>query len=159
VEIDAVEERAGDALAITLDLDGAAAAFAFEIAEVSARTRVHRGNEHELGGERDAAGGARDGDFAVFQRLAHHFQGGAFELGQLIEEKDAVMGEAHFARLGNGGAAEQADVGDGVMRRSERPRRDEGLFAAEHSRDAVDFRALDRFLQRHRRHDGGDPFR
>jgi hypothetical protein len=37
VEIDAVEERAGDALAVTLHLDGAAAAFAFQIAEVSAR--------------------------------------------------------------------------------------------------------------------------
>lgn len=54
VEIDAIEKRAGDALAITLDLDGATAAFAFQIAEVSAGARVHRGDEHELGWERDA---------------------------------------------------------------------------------------------------------
>jgi hypothetical protein len=37
VQIDAIEKRPGDALAVTLDLDGAATAFAFQIAEVSAR--------------------------------------------------------------------------------------------------------------------------
>src|SRR5256885_15988712 len=81
MEIDPIEERAGNSLAITMDLGGAAAAFAFQIAEVTARTWIHRGDEHELGRERDAAGGARHGDFAIFERLAHHFEGGAFELG------------------------------------------------------------------------------
>src|SRR5205085_11406890 len=84
MEIDAIKERTGDSLAITVDLMRAAAAFAFQIAEVTTWTRVHRGDEHELGRERDAAGGARDGDFAVFERLAHDFEGGAFELGQLV---------------------------------------------------------------------------
>ena len=50
-------------------------------------------------------GGARDGDAAVFERLAHHFEGRAFELRQLIEKEDAVVREAHFARRGNGRAA------------------------------------------------------
>src|SRR4051812_39105295 len=49
VEIDAIEERAGDALAITMDLGWTATTLAFQIAEVTAWTRVHRGNEHELG--------------------------------------------------------------------------------------------------------------
>src|SRR6266403_6005447 len=40
VEIDAVEEWAGNALAITLHLDRAAATFAFQVAEVSARAWV-----------------------------------------------------------------------------------------------------------------------
>jgi len=69
------------------------------------------------------------------------------------------MGQAHFAGLGNGGAAEQADIGDGVMRRSKWAGGNECLFAAEHSGNAVDLGALDRFFERHRRHDGGDPFR
>jgi len=56
VEIDAIEQRAGDSLAITLDLERAAAAFALQIAEISARTGIHRRDEHELGRERDAAG-------------------------------------------------------------------------------------------------------
>src|SRR3954468_19026498 len=44
VEIDAIEKRAGDALAITVDLGRAATAFAFQIAEVAARTRIHGGD-------------------------------------------------------------------------------------------------------------------
>jgi len=159
VEIDAVEQRSGNSLAITLDLDRTAAAFAFQIAEVSARAWIHRGHEHELGRKCDAAGGARDRDFAVFERLAHDFERGAFKLGELVEKKDAMMGQTHFARRRNGGAAEQADVGNGVVRRAKGPRGDEGLFAAQHSGNAVDLGALDRFLDRHRRDDGGDAFR
>src|SRR3954468_8203039 len=41
VEIDAIEERAGDALPVTVDLGRAATAFAFQIAEVAARAGVH----------------------------------------------------------------------------------------------------------------------
>ena len=116
VEVDAIEERAGDALAITLHLERTAAAFAFQIAEVAARTGIHRGHEHELGWEGYAAGCARDRDFAVFQGLPHHFERGAFELGKLVEKEDAVMREADFARRGDGGAAQQANIGNGVVR-------------------------------------------
>jgi hypothetical protein len=55
VEIDAVEQRSGNPLAITVDLRRSAAAFAFQVAEVTARTWIHGGDEHELGWERDAA--------------------------------------------------------------------------------------------------------
>ena len=52
-----------------------------------------------------AAGRARDGDLAVFERLAHDFQRRAFELRQLVEKKDAVMRETDFAGRGRGRAA------------------------------------------------------
>jgi len=42
MEIDAIEQRSGDSLAVTLDLERTTAAFAFQIAEVSAGTGVHR---------------------------------------------------------------------------------------------------------------------
>src|SRR4051812_35798455 len=74
MEIDPIEERAGDALAIPLDLSRAAAAFAFQIAEVSAGTWVHRCDEHELGWKSDAAGSTRHRNFPVFERLAHDFE-------------------------------------------------------------------------------------
>ncbi len=45
-------KRAGDALAVTLDLDGTATAFAFQVAEVAAGAWVHGGDEHELARER-----------------------------------------------------------------------------------------------------------
>ena len=105
VEIDAIEQRPGNALPITLHLHRTATAFAFQIAEVSARAGVHRRDEHELGRERDRAGRARNRNPAVFQRLAHHFESRAFELRQLVEKEDAVVGEAHFARRRNGRAA------------------------------------------------------
>jgi len=123
------------------------------------RARVHRGDEHELGWERDAASGAGDGYLSVFERLAHDFERGSLELGELIEKQDAVMGEAYFPGRGNSGAAEETDVGDGVMRRTEWSRRDKRLLAIQHPGNAVDLRALDRFFERHRRHDRRDPFR
>ena len=91
VQIDAIEQRTGDALSITLHLERAATAFAFQIAEISARTRIHGGDQHELGGKSHAARGARDGDFPVLERLAHHFQCRSFEFRQLIEKKHAVV--------------------------------------------------------------------
>lgn len=124
-----------------------------------ARTWIHRSHKHELGRERHAARRPRNGDLSVFQRLPHHFERGAFELRQLIEKQNPVVREAHFAGRWNGGAAEQPDIRDGVMWRAKGPGGDERLFAVEHSRDAVDLRALDRLLERHRGHDRGDPFR
>jgi hypothetical protein len=69
VEIDAIEQRTGNTLSITVDLGRSALAFAFQIAEIAAGARVHRGHEHELGWEGDAAGGAGDRDFPVFERM------------------------------------------------------------------------------------------
>jgi hypothetical protein len=69
VEIDAVEERTGNALSVTVDLGRAATAFAFEIPEVAAGARVHRGDEHELGWEGDASRSAGDSDLSVFERM------------------------------------------------------------------------------------------
>src|SRR4051812_21733621 len=157
MEIDPVEQRPGDSLAITLDLDRTATAFALQVAEVSAGTRIHSRDEHELRWESHATGGARDSYFSIFEWLPHHLEGGAFELRQLIEKQNAVVGKAHLTRLGNGGAAKQADIGDGVMWRTKRPGRDESLLATQHAGNAVDLRALDRFLERHRRHDSSDP--
>ena len=50
-------------------------------------------------------GGARDRHSPIFERLAHHFESGAFELRQLVEKKDAVMREADLAGRGRGRAA------------------------------------------------------
>ncbi len=55
---------------------------------------------------------------AVLQRLAQNLQRAAFELGQLVEEEHAVVREGDFAGAGNRAATEQADVGDGVVRRA-----------------------------------------
>ena len=59
-----------------------------------------------------------------FERLAHGFQHAAFELGQLVEEQHAMVGEGDFAGGGIDIAAEQAGIGGGVMRGAKRTARD-----------------------------------
>ena len=58
---------------------------------------------------------------AVFERLAQHFQRPPVEFRQLVEEQHAVVGEADLAGPWHAAAADQGRVGDGVMRRAERP--------------------------------------
>jgi hypothetical protein len=53
--------------------------------------RVHAADEPEPGGESQAERGARDGDVAVFQRLAHDFEDVAAEFGQFVEKEYAVV--------------------------------------------------------------------
>src|SRR6266545_3876336 len=97
MQIDAVEERTTYPTHVTLDLRWSALARPLPIAEVAARTRIHRGDENEAGGEGAARQGARDGDLALFQRLPHHLQALAIELRQFVEEKDAVVSQADLA--------------------------------------------------------------
>src|SRR5437667_2448593 len=65
VQIDAVEQGAGNSLAIPLHLHRAATAFAFEIAKVSARTGLHGRDQHELARKGEAARCARHSNFPV----------------------------------------------------------------------------------------------
>src|SRR6266404_2297069 len=116
VQIDAVEQRAGNALPISLHLKRAATAFALQIAKIAARTGIHRRNEHEFRGKSDAACRARHGDLPVFERLAHYFQRRSFKLGQFIEKQNTIVSDAYFTGIRKRAAAEQANVADGVMR-------------------------------------------
>ncbi len=81
LDVDSVEERPGDALAIALDLGCAAAAGSVRVAEIATGAGIEGGNEHEVGGERHRPCGARDGNGAVLQRLTEDLECGAFKLG------------------------------------------------------------------------------
>jgi hypothetical protein len=116
VNIDAVEERAADFGNVALDDGRSAVTLAGLVVEIAARAGVHRGGQHEGGGEGEGHGGAGDGDVAVFEGLAHDFENVARELGQLVEEEDAIVGEGYFAGAGDDAAADEAGVGDGVVR-------------------------------------------
>ena len=50
----------------------------------------------EFARKSQTSGDARARHFSAFERLSHHFQGGAFEFRQLIQEKDADVREADF---------------------------------------------------------------
>ena len=54
--------------------------------------------------------GAADGDDFVFHGLAQDFEGALAELGELVEEEDAAVGEADLAGSGPAPAADEAGV-------------------------------------------------
>ena len=57
---------------------------------IPARTRIHARHEHERGGVFGRVLGSANGNNPVLQRLPHHFQNGAIELGQLIQAEEMV---------------------------------------------------------------------
>ena len=79
---------------------------------VAARARVRGGDEHEARREDRRALAAHDRHAAVLQRLAQRLERRARELGQLVEEQHAVVGEARLARRRDRAAADQAGGGD-----------------------------------------------
>ena len=71
MDIDAVEQWAGDLGDVALDHGRSAAALAGAVIEVAAGARIHGGGEHEAGGKAERHGGAGDGDGVILKRLAH----------------------------------------------------------------------------------------
>ena len=149
MDVDAVEERAGDAVAITLDLNAGATALALRITVKSARAGVHRGNENEFGGECHGSGSTGNGHLAVLDRLAHDLKRGAFEFRQFIEEEDAVVGDTDLTRRGIGRSAEETDIADGMMRRAEGAFRNEGIRLIEQATNAMNLGGFNRLIESH----------
>src|ERR1700674_1298938 len=108
---------------------------------MSARARIHGGNEHEAGREAGRPGGASDGDGAFLNRLAEHLQNIPWKLRELVEKQPAVMREADLAGAGDACAsADQARIRGRVMRRAEGRFMNQAAAASEKAGDAVDFR-------------------
>ena len=157
MNIDAVEQRAGDLGHVALDHGRRAHALARLVVEVAAGAGIHGRGQHEARRKAERHGGAGDGDGVVFQRLAHDFEHVARELGQLVEEEQAVVGQRDFAGAGNDAAADQAGVGDGVVRRAEGPLRDQARAGIEHPGHGVNLGGFERFFKGERGKDGGQP--
>ena len=87
--------------------------------------------------------GAGDRDPAVFQGLAQRLEGVLPELRQLVEKEDPVMGEADLARPRGMAAADQAGVGDRVVRGAEGPGSQERLLPVQEAGDGEDLRRFD----------------
>src|SRR2546425_13149277 len=110
MDVDAVEQWAGDAGEVALHAEGPADAIVLRIAEVAAGARIHRRREHEPRRIREAHGGARDGYDAVLHRLAQHLEHVLAELGQLVQEQHAAVRETYLPRPRVRAAADQPRV-------------------------------------------------
>jgi hypothetical protein len=62
---------------------------------------------------------AHQDDHSILRRLAQCLPPVAAELGQLVEEEDAVVGEAHLPGTGDAPAADEPGVGDRVVGKEE----------------------------------------
>ena len=91
------------------------------LGRLAAAARVHGGDELEARRIGDAVVGAGDHDLAGLERLAQRIERLRLELGQLVEEQHAVMGERDLARPGVEAAADQRRHRGRVVRRAERP--------------------------------------
>ena len=98
VQVDTVQQRARQAALVARHLVGRAAAGRLALAQVAARAGVHRGDELKARRKVGPARRAADGDAPALQRLAQGLQRGARELGQLVEEQHAAVGQRDFAR-------------------------------------------------------------
>lgn len=94
VQVDAVEERPGELGLIIRRAARRAGAGERGVAEVPAAAWVHRGDQLHARGVGDMKRGARDADFAGFERLTQRIECLALELRQFIEEQHAEMREA-----------------------------------------------------------------
>src|SRR5207302_8414153 len=98
----------------------------------------------ESGREDDPAGGTRDRDEAVLERLAQRLQRRALELGELVEEQHTAMRQARLAGPEVRAAADNGGGGGAVGRRATRRPRDGRPLAVHEPGDGVDPRDLER---------------
>ncbi len=116
VDVDAVQQRATHLVEVFLHHTGRADAFLVGMVVVATRTRIHRRHEHETGRILHREPRAADGDHTILQGLAQDLQHLALELGQLVQEEHAVVRQADLAGLGEGSAAHERHIADGVVR-------------------------------------------
>ena len=133
-EIEAVEQRARQPVAIPVDLDRRAAALDGRVATRAARAEVHGRDELKAGREHRAAADARDRDRAVLERLPQCFEHRPGELGQLVEQQHAVMSERRLAGPGRRTPAYDRRRRCRVMRGPERRNRDQACAARQADR-------------------------
>ena len=153
MDVDAVQQRAGDALLVAGDDLVGAGARLDRVAVIAARAGVHRRDQLEVGGKSQRALGAADGDHLVFHRLAQHLQDAHAELGQLVQEEHAAVRQGDLAGVRLVAAAHQPGVRDGVVRGAEGPAADQRHVRRELVGDGIDAGHIQRLVDGHARQD------
>ena len=156
VDVDAVEEGTGNFRHVAVNRRSCAAAFLRGMIVVTAGTGVHGGDQHKIRGIIHGVSRPADGDFAVFQRLAHHFEHRPLVFGQFVQEQDAVRGKGNLAGAGEDAAADEGDARNRMVRRPEGASGDERAVAGQFARHGVYLRGFQGLLsRRHGRQDAG----
>src|SRR5437763_13111483 len=97
MQIDAVEERPGNARLVFLGAARRTTAGTAGLGEIAAAARVHRRDELHARREGDMAVGARDADATGFERLAQRLEGGTVELRNYVADSPSQVGSVSEA--------------------------------------------------------------
>jgi hypothetical protein len=158
-EVEAVEERARELVPVAREPLRRAAALGRRVATSSARTEVHRCDQLKSSGEHNAAGSTRDRYEAVLERLPQRLERRPLELGELIEQKHAAVGEARLARTQMRPSADDRSGRRAVVRRAKGCPRDEWMLPVDEPGNRMDPRHLERGVGLERRQDPRQPAR
>jgi hypothetical protein len=154
-EVDAIQQRPRELRGVGLEPVTPADALPNGVALEAARTRVRRSDEREPGRELDGPHHPGHHDAPVLHRLAQPLDRVAAELGELVQEQDAMMRERHLTGTQEArAAAEQRRRRHRVVRRAERSFRDEPAYQEPGHR--MQLGDLERLVPRHRRQDRGE---
>ena len=93
VDVNSVHQRPRDLLEISTDLARRAFASSRLAAEIATGARIHRRDEHELGGKPHRSFGTRDNHKTVFQRLANHLENLPRKFGEFVKEQYPEMSQ------------------------------------------------------------------
>lgn len=115
VQVDAVEQRAGELVAIALDLVRRAAAAPVGITEVATGAGIHRRHQLETRRKTHLVAGPGDDDMPRLQWLTQDLEHLAVEFRQLVEKQHALMRQGDLPRLRTAAATDQRRAGCTVM--------------------------------------------
>ncbi len=151
VQVESIEQGPRDLAPVPAPRFRCAATRDLGVTEVPARAGVHGADELGSGGECRLHLRADDVDLMILERLPQGFERAAPELGQLVEEEDAVVGQADLAGPWLAPPSNQASLTDGVVRCPERALGHDPTLCLEQPCDAVDRRRFERLAPIERR--------
>lgn len=125
------------------------------VSKMSARTRIHCGNEEETARESETSGGTGNGNEAIFEWLTEDFQDVALKFGEFVKEEDTIVSEADFAGLRIDAAAQKTGIADGMMRGTERAFAEERFARGKDAQGGVNAAGFESFLLGHGRENAG----
>ena len=114
MQVDAVQQRAGHARPVALNLVRCATAGAFCVAEKAAGAGIHGRDQLEAGRVGDPVTGAGEGDLAGFHGFPENLQAVTAEFRQFVEKKYAAVGQGNLARARFAATADQG-CGSGAV--------------------------------------------
>ena len=119
-QIEAIEQRPRDPVAIGGDPGGRARTVEARISAGAAGAEVHRADEAEVGREVCTTACSHDRDNTILERLPQGLEHRARELGELVEEEHSAMREADLAGPGDRTASDDGRRRGAVMRSAKR---------------------------------------